>query len=301
MQGHIALLDCALHIKEQEHRISLPDETVIVDEKGKRSTRSILPVFADITLHSTQDIPISYKDLKGRMRGKIRLQNYPKSGLFATGTLQLVQGTYALQGEALTLNHSTLSFNHSLITNPELNIRATKIVYQDSEFASLAREKITVGLRITGTAQSPKIVLFSDPATWSDPDILSLIVIGQPASMASGAQLQLLALAAKHLSAKSGAGKSWALKKQIQQFLGLSEFSLQSTLDSDAETGKPTQSTAFVLGKRLGPRLYVSYSVGIQDAINTLRLKYILAKHWFIQTQSNDLGSGVDLFYWMTH
>ena len=143
--------------------------------------------------------------------------------------------------------------------------------------------------------ENPKITLFSNPSGgWSQADILSLILIGQPASQATGSQVQLLARAAQALTAKNGVGVS-SVTQQVQRMFGLSEFELNSEVNNQA--GNYSQGTSLVVGKSISPRLNLSYSLNVFNSINTLRVRYLLSKHWFIQTESNTLGKGADIIY----
>jgi translocation and assembly module TamB len=51
-----------------------------------------------------------------------------------------------------------------------------------------------------------------------------------------------------------------------------------------------------VLGKYLSPRLYVSYGIGITQAVSGLMTRYILNEHWTIRGQAGKVNSS-DLVY----
>ena len=57
-----------------------------------------------------------------------------------------------------------------------------------------------------------------------------------------------------------------------------------------------TASTALVVGKQLSPRLFVSYGIGLFEAINTLRLRYRVNSRLTLETQSGAVTSA-DLLY----
>ena len=47
-----------------------------------------------------------------------------------------------------------------------------------------------------------------------------------------------------------------------------------------------TNETSLVLGRYLSPRLYVSYGVGLVEAINTVKMRYTIGDHWTIKTEA---------------
>jgi translocation and assembly module TamB len=237
--------------------------------------------------------------LNSFIRGKLQIEDQPKKATMANGRLELARGNYTLQDQKLAITRGDITFMNSPITNPYLRLRAAKTIQYTSHNQTFSpNQNLQVGIEVLGTAEDPKIALFSDPAGWSQLDILSLIILGQPASAASGANVQSLAAAAGILMPHGTAGVN-GLIGQLQQTFGLSEFKLAS--DMDDKSGKSKQSTSFVMGKYLSPRLYLNYSLDIFDSLNILRLRYLLTKHWSVQSQASLLGSGVDILYSVEH
>ncbi len=56
--------------------------------------------------------------------------------------------------------------------------------------------------------------------------------------------------------------------------------------DAYIEPGTTRNDAAFFAGKYLSPRLYVAYGTGIYESINTLRVRYILSRHWTLQAET---------------
>lgn len=304
VDGKVVIPRANIKLSDKMSTVALPPETIIVQTSGKIKQDKSLPIFAQIKLSLGDDVRLETSGLNTLVNGELLIRDYPNAEIFATGRLNLTKGTYDLKGQELAVNNSAFIFSNSAISNPNLSIRATKeIRYTPSKRTQIGEQNLTVGMQITGTAENPNIVLFSDPAGWSQPDILSLILLGQPASTASGANLQLLTTAAKALTPQAGGGLG-QLNNQLQKFFGLSEFGLQSSISDPSNINsindQPSQeknSTSFVFGKYLSPRLYLNYSLNVLNSVNTLRLRYLLGKNWFIQTQANTLGSGVDVLY----
>ena len=78
------------------------------------------------------------------------------------------------------------------------------------------------------------------------------------------------------------------LAQNIGNSFGLDEVSVGGGEDLD--------SAALQIGKYLTPRLYVNYSVGLLEAVNTLRIRYQLNKRLSVQTETGT-ATGADILY----
>ncbi|MEZ5582839.1 MAG: translocation/assembly module TamB domain-containing protein [Candidatus Competibacteraceae bacterium] len=63
------------------------------------------------------------------------------------------------------------------------------------------------------------------------------------------------------------------------------------------ESGDNPDDASVVLGRYLSPDLYVSYGIGLLDAVNTFRLRYQLTKQLTFESSTTGTDSGADLFY----
>ncbi len=300
VKGKIEVPSAEIKLAHITKTVKLPRETVIIQPSGEVLKKDIPDTFADVTVLTGEQVYFASSGLKSFITGKLQIKDYPNSETSANGRLEFKKGSYELKGQKLNLDQSALVFINSPISNPGLHIRASKTIHyaQSSEQTFAQEQTFLAGIQVTGNAENPNITLFSDPAGWSQADILSLIVLGQPASAISQGNVQLLAAAAQTLTPQGGEGIN-TVTQQVQQAFGLSEFGMESGISR--KPGENKSSTSFVLGKYLSPRLYLNYSLGVIDSINTLRLRYLLSKHWSIQTQANTLGSGADILYSIEH
>ena len=138
------------------------------------------------------------------------------------------------------------------------------------------------------------MTLFSQPAGMNQSDILSYLVLGKPANSARGGDAALLgqALTALRLSNNQFA----TTKSHLQSTLGLDELGLESEQQYSAEQGSVVDNTSLVLGKTLSARLFVDYSIGLLEPINTLHIRYKLTDKLTLQSSSNMQSNGVDIF-----
>jgi autotransporter translocation and assembly factor TamB len=299
VRGTIAIPAAEINWANTSKTVSLPKETIIVKANGDVAKKNVTNTFTDMLILLGNKVHIKASGLDSFLIGKVHIKDQPGAETMANGRLEFKQGSYDLKGQKLNLQQSNLVFTNSPVDNPNLHIRADKIIhYTPSEKTFAQDQTFLVGVQVTGTAEDPHISLFADPAIWSPADILSLIVLGQPANSVSQGKVQLLVAAASALTPESDSGID-GMTQQVQRAFGLSKVAIESGISK--EPGDNSQSTSFVLGKYLSPRLYLSYSLGVINSVNTLRLKYLLTKHWSLQTQTNILGSGGDILYSLEH
>ncbi|MEM7018614.1 MAG: translocation/assembly module TamB domain-containing protein, partial [Pseudomonadota bacterium] len=111
---------------------------------------------------------------KSKIEGELDLINRANQLLpIASGSLRLLEGEYKAYGQDLEIDEGLVIFSDRPIDNPGLNIKAIRRIRNDTNNPRVTE----AGIRITGTARTPKLVLFSEPMV-EDRDILSYIVTG---------------------------------------------------------------------------------------------------------------------------
>ena len=244
-------------------------DVVRLDQEQGKAPRWDL--YSDVRLELGEDVRFKGFGLQGFVRGALGLRDEPRRPTRARGVLAVHEGRYRMYGQDLNIATGRLLFNDSPLDNPGLDIRATRKVGE-----------VLAGIRVGGVLLEPELNLYSDPAM-SDSDTLSYLLLGRPLAQASGSEGATLMQAA---SAAGLSGGEW-LAEQIGSRFGLDEVSVG---------GDNLEQTALSVGKYLSPRLYVNYSVGLLQPINTLRVRYQMSRRWAVQTESG-IESGADLLY----
>jgi translocation and assembly module TamB len=188
------------------------------------------------------------------------------------GELNLNNGRYRAYGQRLTIRRAQLLFT-GVLTQPFLNIEAIR---------RFEAENVIAGLRITGSAEQPRVDVFAEPAM-SQEQALSYLVLGRPLGAESGDN-NMLAQAALGL----GLAGSSSITGNVAQRLGIQDFQL------DTE-GSGTE-TSVVASGRLTDRLTLRYGVGVFESANTVAVRYQLTKRIFLEAASG-LASSLDIFY----
>ena len=201
--------------------VSSSSDVVFVSDEEEQAAPPPSALNLDVEVVLGDSIEVEAGDFKGRLEGSLRVQQTPEIAPRGTGTIKVVNGDYVIYGQTLNMERGSILFSGGPVDNPTLDMQVAREVPQYD---------VTAGARIKGTAQSPRLELYSDP-TMPDASILSFILLGQP----------------------------------------------------------PGTGASYTLGKYLTPELYVSYGIGLFDAVNTFNLRYSLTDKLALEAQN---GSG---------
>lgn len=263
-------------------------------------------MFSSITMQAGSDVNLAVKGVTGKIAGQLSVTTSPDTEPSAVGTLDIQKGTYVAYGQTLTMSKGRFIYTGGSLYNPGLSIEAIRqldivnsmptanTIGQISSWNPTEGQKLTVGIRIQGSLKQPKISLFSEPMALSQANILSYLILGRPTNQITSSQSRSLMGAATALQI---AGKEFSqITQQLQQTFHI-DIGVRSTSQLDTKTGTVTENTALVLGKALSSRLFLNYSIGLIQALNTLKVRYLLSRHWSLQTESSTQANGMDVLY----
>ncbi|MCK6423523.1 MAG: translocation/assembly module TamB domain-containing protein [Burkholderiaceae bacterium] len=214
----------------------------------------------DLRVDLGRQLHLAGRGLATRLTGELRLTT-PGSRLAIHGDVQAEDGSYTAYGQKLGIDRGIILFGGAP-DNPRLDIEATKRDLED----------LRVGVAITGTAQSPRVRLFSEPEM-TETDKLSYLLLGRASDGLGRTDLALLQRAAFALI--TGEDDSPSLIERI----GLDELSLRKD-DGD------TRETVVTLGKQLGRRWYLGYERNLNAATGTWQLLYRAAQRFTLRAQT---------------
>jgi translocation and assembly module TamB len=274
--------DSALFVLPDETTPSLSSDVVV------RTTRTLPPepglaerVKADVSvdLDLGEQFMVRGQGLETRLAGALNVRSTPGTPTpRITGEVRTVSGTYRAYGQQLAIENGALRFTGPY-DNPSLDILAIRKLPE----ATGQR----VGVQITGSAQVPRVRLFSDPEL-PDSEKLAWLVLGRPASTA-GAQVFVLQQAARALLA----GNQDLLDGELAKTFGLDEVGFQG--ETTAADGSTTEA-AFTLGKRLSDDLYLSYEHSLSSAMSTVSMFYDLSRRLTLRARAGT-ENAVDLIF----
>ncbi len=273
--------DEALIVLPDEAAPSLGDDVVVRGTEYPIDRRGGVPVVPDVRI--TVDLGPSFElrgqGLQTRLEGQLEVRtNPPDPEPRIVGEVRTVRGTYRAYGQQLAIETGVLRFNGAY-DNPALEIDAVR-----------PNTTQRVGVQITGTAQAPRVRLFSDPEM-PDSEKLAWLVLGRPASGA-GAEAAVLQQAALALLAGSDGGP---LDGGLAQALGLDTLSFTGT--SSSSTGDGTNSSAAVmLGKQIADNLYLSYERSLAGTLSTVSIFYDVSRRVTVRARAGS-ENAIDLIF----
>jgi len=273
--------DEALIVLPDEAAPSLGDDVVVRGTEYPIERRGGVPVVPDVRI--TVDLGPSFElrgqGLQTRLEGQLEIRtNPPDPAPRIVGEVRTVRGTYRAYGQQLAIETGVLRFNGAY-DNPALEIDAVR-----------PNTTQRVGVQITGTAQAPRVRLFSDPEM-PDSEKLAWLVLGRPASGA-GAEAAVLQQAALALLSGSDGGP---LDGGLAQALGLDTLSFTGT--SSSSTGNGTESSAAVmLGKQIADNLYLSYERSLAGTLSTVSMFYDVSRRVTVRARAGS-ENAIDLIF----
>jgi len=270
--------DEALFVLPDETTPSLGDDVVVrgteIPLEDPNAFRVQPDVLVDLDLGN--NFEVRGQGLQTRLTGQINVRSTPAQPTpRVLGEVRTVRGTYRAYGQALSIETGILRFTGPY-DNPTLDITAVR-----------PNTTQRVGVIISGTAQVPRVRLFSDPEL-PDSEKLAWLVLGRPASGA-GAEAAVLQQAALALLARSGG----RLDGGLANALGLDELSFAG---SSTNADGTTASAALTLGKRLSNRLYLSYEASLAGAMGTVSMFYDLSRRVTVRARAGE-ENAIDLIF----
>jgi translocation and assembly module TamB len=219
-------------------------------------------VFSDLTMNLGERVTVNTHGLSGRLSGNLTVVTDDSGLSHGSGELNVEEGKYLAYGRNLDVEHGRLIFSNGLLSDPGLDLRAQK------KFPD-----ITAGINVRGTLRSPRLTFFSSPEV-PQSQIVSLLL--------AGGSLQSVTNATDNTEHNTS-GRSDALMQGgaiLAQQLG-GRYNIEAGVEQDM-----MNETSLVLGRYLSPRLYVSYGVGLAEAINTIKMRYTIGDHWTVKTEA---------------
>ena len=143
----------------------------------------------------------------------------------------------------------------------------------------------TFGVNVRGTLRQPRMTFFSDPEV-AQSQIVSLLLAGGSLESVQNTSTTT------DPTARSSASRADLMQGGaiLAQQIG-GRYDIEAGVEQDLDN-----ETSLVLGRYLSPRLYVSYGVGLAEAINTIKMRYTIGDHWTVKTEAGTQRSA-DLVY----
>ncbi|MFW9615881.1 translocation/assembly module TamB domain-containing protein [Aquabacterium sp.] len=252
------------------------DEAAVEASGGGRS-KSQRKVSVALDVDLGEQLRLKGRGLDALLTGHVKVTT-PANRPSLQGTIKAEKGTFAAYGQKLVIERGAISFTGA-IENPRLDILAMR-----PQSASATASDVKVGVTITGTAQDPRIRLYSDPSM-SETEKLSWLVLGRAPTGLGGADIGLLQSAAVALLSGEGASPT----DNLIGLLGLDELSVKQTEGT-------VRDTVVNVGKQVSRYWYVGYERNLNATGGNWQLIYRLAQRFTLRAQAG-VDNAVDLIW----
>jgi translocation and assembly module TamB len=273
LDGTLAIPTARVELATPGGALTPSADVIVADPAATAAERArAWSVRADVRVALGELVRVSGYGFSGLVGGQVRITDEPEAATRAQGELVIRDGRYRAYGQDLSIEQGRLLYAGGPIDDPGIDARAQRRVGE-----------IVAGIRVGGTLRLPTFTLYSTPPM-SETDTLAYLVLGHPlpeASKEEGRNLAAVALGLRMAGAD-------AVAQEIGARFGLDEVAVQSTGEGE--------QAALVIGRYLTPRLYMSYSLGLFEQVNMLRIRYQVGRRWALEAESG-VESAADLIY----
>ncbi|WP_194090248.1 autotransporter assembly complex protein TamB [Vibrio hibernica] len=258
-----------------ESAVSVSKDEVILDQNLKpieKSTGLPMELETDITINIGNDVSLSAFGLRGNLVGSLKVSQKNK-GPFIFGEIRIENGSYRSFGQDLIIKEGKILMNGPA-DQPYVSIKAIR--NPDN-----TQDDVIAGITVTGPADAPEVVVFSEPAM-PQTNALSYLLRGQDIEGGSGGSAMTTALIGLSLA------KSGKVVGQIGEKFGVQDLQLGT-----AGSGDDSQVT---VSGYIAPGLQVKYGVGIFNSLGEFTVRYELMSDFYVEAVTG-LDSAVDFIY----
>ena len=272
LTGQVALQRGVIYLPDYSEQIPLELTELDVGQLGPDSTIAVSPTFAENVQINSLEVEVQEgvwfqtRDARVEIRGQLvvfRSGTQPR----IYGNLQAVRGTYALTIGPIVRQFDVISgsvrFFGTQDLNPELDITAEHEVRSGA--GTGGQSTLSILVRVTGTAEFPKVALTSDTRPpLPESELLNYLVFGQPSF---------------RLTQQQG----FAQQLLVQEFLGGILVQELGHLGLPCEylrmRGRPTEitigsplagfgATSLECGVQVLPDVFLTLETGVASAMN---------------------------------
>lgn len=253
--------------------------------KNKPPPLDQLPTAVAIDVRISNYINVRGKDINTSIEGGLKME--VKGGVpLISGTVRAPEGWVELLGRRYDIERAVISLDGSAEPDPDLDIRVSR----------KAPDALIV-IEVSGTALQPKLSLRSEPPIYSESEVISMIINGDP----TRGQAQPSSLDQKALGMVSGllVGQ---IKDRLAEHLPIDVLKV--------DVGGPGYNvfgqTRVEVGKYLTDNLYMAYThqfgspVGLDQVNhNQVEMDYHFLRNFMLETIFGDAGIGSLDLHWL--
>lgn len=234
-----------------------------------------LPFLMSVNVKLGPEIRINALGLKTKLGGTLKVRQRTNKPLSVLGKIELEDGTFRAYGQNLLIEQGVIAFIGDP-SSPNLNIRAIR------NPQSMEDDNVTVGINVSGNANSPNVKIFSRPEM-NQSEALSYLLRGRGLDQTNGSSDM-----ATQLLLGVGLMQTNSVLGSMGEVVGLEEMSLDSKGEGDDTS---VEVSAYIL-----PKVQVAYGYGIYNAVSEFRIRYEMFPRFYIEALSS-IEQAVDAVY----
>ena len=257
--------------------VDVSEDTVRLDRPQRKNRSTGTAGFAlesDLYIDIGDNVHVSAFGLNADLQGRLNVTQY-NDQLGLNGQITVPEGQFKAYGQDLVVQKGEFIFAGSA-SNPLLNIEAIR--NPDS-----TADGVKAGVRVTGSANFPRIEIFSDPAL-SQTEALSYLMRGEGLDPDDDSDSSMLTSALLNLGLTQGNKIIGAIGESI----GITGLGV--------ETEGVGEDSSVAVSAYLLPGLKVKYGVSLFDSLATITLRYQIIPRLYIEAASG-VDQALDLLY----
>ncbi|OCG22069.1 hypothetical protein A9G22_08340 [Gilliamella sp. App2-1] len=252
------------------------DEVMLdINRKEIKPQEFGIKINSHLEINIGDNVTVDAFGLKASLKGNL-IAAQTNKGLDLHGEVLIPTGRFHAYGQDLIIHKGIITFSGAT-DQAILDIEAIR------NPESMENSNVTAGIRVTGSSESPKIEVFSDP-TMSQQEALSYLIRGHSLDSTEQSDSDMMTA----LLVGIGTAKTGKYIGDIGNVFGIKNL----TLDTQ---GAGNNSKVVVSGYIL-PNLQLKYGVGIFDSLATFTLRYRLMPSLYLDATSS-LAQTLDIIY----
>ncbi|MGI9276839.1 MAG: translocation/assembly module TamB domain-containing protein [Endozoicomonas sp.] len=274
LKGRLSIPYSRIRIK------SLPENAVDVSDDVKVTIKGVpvspearkAPFNIDLALTIGDDNELDAFGLRTGLTGRLNLKQETDRPLEAHGEVQLKEGRYHYLGQDLLIREGKIIFSGP-VDRPFLVINAIRN-------PDAIEDRVTVGIRVSGTLQRPDWEVYSNP-DMPQQEQLSYLLRGSGLKGGDSGGLQAILLGL-------GVNQLGGIAASIGDTIGVSDLTLETEGRGD--------DTRVTVGGYIAPGLRIQYGAGVFRSVSDIKVRYEIIPRLYLQAVSG-LAQAVDIFY----
>ena len=281
--GKVEVPFARVKIKSLPPSAKSPSQDIVVIDEQLEAKQSQIPLDVRLNVVIDKDkkgeVKLDALDLYAELSGDLDVK-IDASNTTVHGSVQILKGDYEAYSQVLQIRTGDITFSGQSDV-PAFDIEAIRNPLH-------TKDNVIAGIRVSGNALKPAVVLFSEPSM-EQAQQLSYLISGADSFGAGGESDSNTTLVNALVS--FGVGRSENGIGSLGRKLGVKDLNLQT-----AGQGSDTQVQ---LSGQLAEGVKVTYGIGVFDSVSEVSVHYQLLPQLYLEAVSG-ANNTLDLYYQIT-